>query len=136
LLTNVHEDEIDEAPSSGKHHKIRPTTVLDYNKYKTGVDRSDQMLSYYSFERKMIKWRKKLFFHLSDLAIVNAHILHTNTNKKKLSLQIFYEKVAAGLLASVGTEPQVQGQTSSPAGRLVGTDHFLYRIPGTHDKLE
>jgi hypothetical protein len=32
------------------------------------------------------------------------------------------------LLASAGTEPQVQGQTSSPAGRLVGRHHFLYRI--------
>jgi hypothetical protein len=36
----------------------------------------------------------------------------------------FYEKVAEGLLASAGTEPQVQGQTSSPAGRLIGRDHF------------
>jgi hypothetical protein len=47
-----------------------------------------------------------------------------------------YEKVAEGLLASAGTEPQVQGQTSSPAGRLIGRDHFLYRIPATHAKLK
>jgi hypothetical protein len=130
-LTSAHEDETVEAPSSRGTHKIKPTAVLDYNKYKTGVDRSDQMLSYYSFERKMIKWWKKFFFHPFDLAIVNAHILHTKTNKKKLPLEIFYEKVAEGLLASAGTEPQVQGQTSSPAGRLIGRDHFLYRIPAT-----
>jgi hypothetical protein len=48
----------------------------------------------------------------------------------------FYEKVAEGLLASAGTEPQVQGQTSSPAGRLIRRDHFLYRIPATHAKLK
>jgi len=99
--------------------------VMDYNKYKTGVDRSDQMLSYYSFERKTIKWWKKLFFHLFDLGVVNAHILHNKTSKKKMSLEIFYEKVVKVLLASAGTEIQVQGQTSSPAGRLVGRDHFL-----------
>jgi hypothetical protein len=58
FLTSAHEDEIVEAPLS----RGTPTTVLDYNKYKTGVDRSDQMLSYYSFERKMIKWWKKLSF--------------------------------------------------------------------------
>jgi ribosomal protein S14 len=40
------------------------------------------------------------------------------------------------LLASTDTEVQVQGQPSSPAGRLVGRDHFLYRIPVTHVKLE
>ena len=46
--------------------------------------------------------------------------------------EIFCEKVAKGLLASAGTEMQVQGQTSSPFGR----DHFLYRIPATHAKVE
>ena len=51
-------------------------------------------------------------------------------------LEIFYEKVAEGSLASASMEIQVQGQTSSPAGSLVGTDHFLYRNPGTHAKLE
>ena len=90
----------------------------------TGVDRSDQMLSYYSFARKTIKWWKKLFFHLFDLAVVNAHILHTKTNKKKITLEIFYEKVAEGLHTSAGTEIEVQGQPRSPAGTLVGRDHF------------
>jgi hypothetical protein len=39
---------------------------------------------------------EETFFHLFNLAIVNAHILHTKTNKKKLSLEIFYKKVAEG----------------------------------------
>jgi hypothetical protein len=47
---------------------------------------------------------------------------------------MFYEKVAEGLLASADTEIQALGQTSSPAGRLVWTDHFLHRIPATHAK--
>ena len=41
-------------------------------------------------------------------------------DKQEKMSKIFYEKVAKGLLASAGTEMQVQGQTSSPAGR----DHF------------
>jgi hypothetical protein len=82
------------------------------------------MLAYYSFERKTRKCWKKLFFHLFDLVVVNAHILHNKTSKK-MSLEIFYEKVAEGLFTSAGTDIQVQGQTSSPAGRLVGRDHFL-----------
>jgi hypothetical protein len=92
------------------------------------------MLSYYSFERMTIIWWKKPFFHPFDLVVVHAHILHNKTSNKKMSLGIFYEKVAEGLLAC--TEIQVQGQSSSPAGRLVGRDHFLYRIPSTHAKLE
>jgi len=84
LLTTAHEDELVEAPSSrGAHSKIKPAVVLDYNKNKTGVDRSDQMLSYYTFSRKRVKWWKKLFFHLLYLAVVNAHILYKKSSKKK-----------------------------------------------------
>ena len=137
FLTTAHEAALVAAPSSrGAHHKMKPSAVLDYNKYKTGVDRSDQMLSYYSSGRKTIKWWKRLFFRLFDLIVVNAHILHNKTSKKKMLLEIFYEKFAEGLLASAGTEMQVQGQTSSPAGRLVGRDHFLYKILATHAKVE
>jgi len=84
FLTTAHEDVLVEAPSSmGAHHKIKPAAVLDYCKHKTGVDRSDQMLSYYAFESKTIKWWKKLFFHLFDLVVLNAHILHNKMSKKK-----------------------------------------------------
>ena len=113
--TSAQEDELVEASSlKWAYHKIKPTIVLDCSKYKTGVDRSDQILSYYSFERKTIKWWKKLFFHVFDMA---AHILHAETKEKKILLGIFYRRVTKGLLASAGTEIQVQGQTSSPAGR-------------------
>jgi len=77
------------------------------------------------FVLKTIEWWEKLFFRLFDLVVVNAHILHNKTSKKKISLEIFHEKVAEGLLASPGTEMQVQGQTGSPADRLVGRDHFF-----------
>ena len=52
---------------------------------------------------------EKIFFHLFDLVAVSAHILHNTTSAKKVSLEIFYEKVAEGFLASAGTEIQVQG---------------------------
>jgi late competence protein required for DNA uptake (superfamily II DNA/RNA helicase) len=47
-------------------------------------------------------------------------------------LEMFYEKVAEGLLASAVMDIQEQGA----AGRLLGKDHFLYRIPTTHVRLE
>jgi hypothetical protein len=108
----------------GVHHKIKPATVLDYSKCKTVVDRSDQMLSYYSFEKKMIKWWKKLFFHVFDLAVVIAHILHTKTSKKIILLKIFYKKITKGLLATAGTEIQIDCQTCNPAGRIIGRETF------------
>jgi hypothetical protein len=53
FLTTAHEDVLVEAPlSRGAHRKIKPAAVLAHNKYKTGVGRSDQMLSHYSFGRR------------------------------------------------------------------------------------
>jgi hypothetical protein len=48
FLTTAHENVHVEAPSSrGAHLKLKLAAVLDY---KYGVERSDQMLSHYSFE--------------------------------------------------------------------------------------
>jgi hypothetical protein len=96
FLNTAHEDVLVQAPSSRvAHHKIKPAAVLDY---KYSVERSDQMLSHYSLERKTKLWRK-LFSHLLDLVVVNAQILHNKSNKKNTLLEIFYEKVAKGRIA-------------------------------------
>jgi hypothetical protein len=90
FLTTAHEDVLVQAPSlRGAHHKIKPAAVLDY---KYSVERSVQMVSHYSFERNTKLWRK-LFFHLLDLVVVNAQILHSKSSKKNALLEIFYEKV-------------------------------------------
>jgi hypothetical protein len=52
-----------------------------------------------------------------------------------MSLKIFYEKFAKGLLANVVQTIQAQGQTNSPAKRL-GREQFIYRIPVTQTRLE
>jgi hypothetical protein len=71
-----------------------------------------------------------------NLAVVIAHILYTKTSKKKNFPKIFYKKVTEGLLATARTEIQAHCQTHSPAGRIIGRENFLYRIPVTHAKLE
>jgi hypothetical protein len=32
--------------SRGQHQKLKPAAVMDYNKYKIGINLSDQMLAY------------------------------------------------------------------------------------------
>ena len=39
------------------------------------VDRSDQILTAFSTQRKCVRWWKTLFFHLIDIAVVNSFIL-------------------------------------------------------------
>jgi hypothetical protein len=106
LLSRAHDDRMVETPASrGAHQTTKPSAVMDYNKHK-----SDQMLPCYSFQRKSVKCWKKLFFHLFDLALVNAHILHQKKCTEKFRLPKLIEKVAEGLVSDVGLEVTEQSQ--------------------------
>ena len=55
------------------------------------------MVLYYGFSHKSIKWWKRVFFHLLDLSLVNAHLLHLESGHKLSELQ-FRQEVAKSLL--------------------------------------
>jgi len=53
-----------------------PTCIQDYNLYMGGVDLSDQYLSYYSLTHpKTLKWWKKIFWRMIDIAILDSWII-------------------------------------------------------------
>ena len=54
----------------------KPTMVEKYNTYMGGVDKGDQLMSYYGFSHRTVKWWRRAFFHLFENAIVNAYILY------------------------------------------------------------
>ncbi|XP_027859071.1 piggyBac transposable element-derived protein 4-like isoform X1 [Xiphophorus couchianus] len=60
-----------------------PTPVMAYNKYMGGVDLSDQLIQYYSAQRKTYRWYKTVLMHLVDIATANAYILHQELCKAK-----------------------------------------------------
>jgi hypothetical protein len=45
------------------------------------ADKSDQMATSYGMCRRTWKWKKKLFFHLRDLVIVNALNSHRSCGR-------------------------------------------------------
>ena len=56
-----------------------PIVVQKYNKYMGGVDKSDQYLSYHNVLRKTVRYWKTLFYHMVDIAAVNAFIIYNYT---------------------------------------------------------
>jgi len=56
--------------------KPKPIEIAKYNEFMSGVDRADQMISYYSCPRKSTKWYKKVIFHLLDIAVWNSFFLY------------------------------------------------------------
>ena len=55
--------DIVEVPNRNRQVSIKPNIVRDYTKGMAGVDRSDQMLSYYSTIGKTLRWYKKIAVH-------------------------------------------------------------------------
>jgi hypothetical protein len=61
---------------------------------------------------------------------------NSKIKQEKMSLEIFYEKFAKGLLTNAVLKIQAQGQTNRPANILAGRERFIYRIPVTQARLE
>ena len=57
--------------------------IVDYNTYMLGVDKLDQMMSYYSFLHKTVKWWRKVFFWILEVATVNAYIIYKVLAEKR-----------------------------------------------------
>jgi mannosyltransferase OCH1-like enzyme len=55
---------------------LKTTTILDYVKNMGDVDMADQLMQYYNFSRRTVKWWVKLFFHFFNLVVTNAFILY------------------------------------------------------------
>uniref|UniRef100_H2YZK6 PiggyBac transposable element-derived protein domain-containing protein n=1 Tax=Ciona savignyi TaxID=51511 RepID=H2YZK6_CIOSA len=107
-----------------------------------GVDHHDQMMTYYGFSKKSMKWYKKLFFHLISMTTVNAHIVYNKVrvqhgHSKVTMLQFLEELIKDLAMETTQKMGQKQDATSStqqgPASRLIGR-HFMSRLPGDHHK--
>ena len=53
-----------------------PSPIKHYNQFMGGVDKSDQLISYHRVLRKTKRYWRTLFFHLLEIAVTNASILH------------------------------------------------------------
>ena len=62
--------------------KEKPLVMHEYNHYMLGVDKLDQLMAYYSFLHKSIKWWRKVFFWMLEVVVVNAYIIYQDTNKR------------------------------------------------------
>ena len=109
MLLTVHDDTMitkarrTRQAEGGREEVRKPVMVEEYNKYMGGVDKSDQLLSYYGFSHRTVKWWRRAFFHLIDLAIVNAYIMYCGTPQygRRFTHEQFRIELAKGMLMSV-----------------------------------
>jgi len=82
ILTNMHSSLVEGNFTDDSGNAITPRVVEDYNAYMGFVDKSDRMVNSYGIARRTWKWTKKLFFHLTDMTILNAFIIHKSSGGK------------------------------------------------------
>lgn len=100
----------------------KPLPVVQYNCYMSGVDRKDQMLSYYPCERKTVRWYKKLFFHFLQIILLNSYLLYSKySTATKMSFLDFRFSIIKHLLKSTQQprKTQLVKPTMSPTGNTI-----------------
>jgi hypothetical protein len=91
-------------------HAVKPHVVEDYNTHMGFVDKSDRMVNSYEIAWRTWKWIKKLFFHLLDMTILNAYLLHKSCDGKMTHRKI-PRNIGAGFDSSIAWgEYYSQGQ--------------------------
>ena len=58
----------------------------------------DQLVLYYGFSHRSVKWWKRVFFHLLDVSLVNAQIVFKTATHSNISQLEYRIAVAQGLL--------------------------------------
>lgn len=78
MLFTIHAGKIVEGSKRNRNGVFikKPDCIFDYNDRMCGVDRLDQLLSYYSPLRKTLKWYRKVVLQMLDIAMTNAFLLY------------------------------------------------------------
>lgn len=110
-------------PAEKKDMNIQcPQVILRYNKGMGGVDLADMLISLYRIKMKTRRWYIKIFWHLVDIAKVNAWLHYRRhceqleiPKKRELSLLDFVLEIAESLTTTNKVVPMEM--TSGKQGR-------------------
>ena len=113
--------------------KLKPKSVVAYNKYMGGVDLSDRKIYHVSAERPSKRFWEKIFFNLVDMALLNSYILYeANTDAgQRLTRHDYIVAVVESLCLGDG---EVLGVLAPhlPVAELL--PHDLTRLPGKRER--
>lgn len=129
MMSTFHDSEMVDTGKTDRQRNtvLKPTAVLDYNKWKQGIDVSDQMSTYYSPLRKSLIWYKKVAIELIfGSIVVNSQLLFNNITSQKLSLLQFTQELVRSLL-------DLPNELPNPTTPISNNIHFLEKIPRKED---
>ena len=112
-----------------------PLPIVEYNKYKGGVDLSDQAISYYNILRKTQKYWRTLFWFFLDVMVTNSYLLYKlhlpEEECKKCTHKAFRDNLVTWLCdLRDGSE-----KTLSPSHRVLGILTSLHTLLVKSDNI-
>ena len=97
------------------------------------------MVVYSCFRSRIMKWGKKVFFHLFSLCSLNSYILYKESTRSSVLQRVFRRELVKELVSSSGISTSL-----TPRGRprrsveglacLQAGNHFPEKIQGTEKK--
>ena len=134
ILSTLHSDSPVEterrsrSAPGGREVVEKPEAVVEYNMYMGGIDHGYQLLSYYGFPHRTVKWWRRAFFFLLEAAIVNSYIMYSmGVSGPRLSHKQFRISQAKQLLASTA-----QGELVASQGPVHQPHQPLARLMERH----
>jgi len=131
ILTNMHAPPVEGNFTHESGQAIRPRAVEDYNAYMGFVDKSDRMVNSYGIVRRTWKWIRKLFFHLTDMTILNAFLIFKSCGGKMTHKH--FREILVGELIFHSQEQNVTASGIS-RGRPSPTASQLGRLEVKHSQ--
>ncbi|XP_021953595.1 piggyBac transposable element-derived protein 3 [Folsomia candida] len=103
LLNTLMPHGMTESPSTNPtNQRLKPDTVLLYNKTMGGVDNVDKTIKPNQSLRKSYKWYKKVAFYLVELAVYNSMIIYNATQNDRAGFRrLNYEAVVKSIIQNI-----------------------------------
>lgn len=100
----------------------KPKPVFHYNENMGGVDRQDQLLSYYPCEKKTLRWYKKLGIHVLQMLLLNSYLLYKKFTKSIISIYDFRLNIIDKLVPPKASLPiiPIKNSTHNPKKNPLG----------------
>lgn len=73
FITTEYKNEMVTSLNRFQLERTKLLPIVTYNPFMKRVDHNDQMMSYYPCETKILRWYKKIFIHVLQMLMVNAH---------------------------------------------------------------
>ncbi|XP_008181107.1 piggyBac transposable element-derived protein 4-like [Acyrthosiphon pisum] len=121
LLSNFHNPtDTDIVPRREKDGTLTmipcPKVLKDYNENMNCVDKLDQNKKSCQIDRKSQKWWHRIFFHFIDIAVVNSHVIYTQSTGTTITMKNFRRDISRELLnKTIVCKCQSKSTKKSPA---------------------